>query len=601
MSITEEIPKSKLPLTYRTNVNGTPEDVTLPFRLLIMGDLSNGTSKDRSVDLDVRSIRQLDGKNLNQLMADMKMSVKVSVPNRIDPDKSESLDVTLPIEGMKSFTPAEIAEQVPKVKSLLLLRKLLQELQHNIDNREVFRTLLRQLAESPESVAALREELTGFDDLNQAEKRFDKQSIQRLIADIDKLVEAQISEILHTEELQKMEATWTSIQDLARNTNFKANIQLSLLDIEKKEAYEDLERNLADIAGSELFKKIYAAEYDELGGFPYGGIIGMYEFENTPTDISWLQGIGKIASASHAPFIGNASPKLFGCDTMGEVNRLSDLEGLFSTPQYSAWNAFRDSEEAGYIGLTMPRYMARIPYNDTTNPADGINFTENVRGDDPSSFLWAPASMLRARTLVRSFEQSGWCQHIRGMKGGGRVSDLPSYGYNIGGKDEFRAPTEISMPDYREYELANLGFIPLVHKRGTTEAVFFSAQAAQLTHRLMDPKDSESSLLAANLSYTFSVSRIAHYVKCIMRDNIGSTVNADYISGQIGGWISRFVTRVATPDDVTLSYYPFKAYDIEVTPVEGEIGRYRCKLSVWPHIQFDGMDVPFKVDTLLSS
>jgi type VI secretion system protein ImpB len=163
MAITDEIPKSRLTLTYRTNVNGAPEDMTLPFRVLIMGDLSNGTSKDRSVDLDLRSIRQLDGKNLNNLMADMKMSVKVTVPNRIDPDKSESLEMTLPIEGMKSFTPAEIAEHVPKIKALLLLRKLLLEVQNNIDNRKEFRTLLRQLAENPEAAAALREELAGFD------------------------------------------------------------------------------------------------------------------------------------------------------------------------------------------------------------------------------------------------------------------------------------------------------------------------------------------------------------------------------------------------------------------------------------------------------
>jgi type VI secretion system protein ImpC len=437
--------------------------------------------------------------------------------------------------------------------------------------------------------------------LNQDEKRFDKQSIQSLIADIDKLVEDQINEILHTEDFQRMEATWTSIEDLVRNTNFKANIQLSLLDVSKKEAYEDLELNLSDIAGSELFKKIYVAEYDQFGGFPYGGIVGMYEFANTPADILWLKGIGKIASAAHAPFIGNASPKLFGCETMTEVNALRDLEGLFNTPVYSAWNAFRDSEEAVYIGITMPRYMARIPYNEMTNPAEGIHFTEHVRGDDMSNFLWAPASMLHARTLVRSFEQSGWCQHIRGVKGGGKVTGLPSYTYNLRGENELRAPTEISMPDFREYELANMGIIPLVHKKGSAEAVFFSAQAMKLSHRFKDPRDSENSQLVANMSYTFSVSRIAHYVKCIMRDNIGSTANAEYISNQIGSWISRFVTTVSNPDDLTLMYYPFKAYKLDVKPVDGKIGWYHCNLSILPHIQFEGMDVDLRVDARLGA
>jgi type VI secretion system protein ImpC len=247
----------------------------------------------------------------------------------------------------------------------------------------------------------------------------------------------------------------------------------------------------------------------------------------------------------------------------------------------------------------MPRYIARIPYNDMTNPADGIYFTERVRGDDMSEFLWAPASMLMARTLVRSFEQSGWCQHIRGVKGGGRLNGLPSYSYNIRGENELRAPTEISMPDFREYELANLGLIPLIHKKGAAEAVFFSAQAMKATHRFKDPKDSENSQLVANMSYTFSVSRIAHYVKCIMRDNIGSTANADYISNQIGSWISRFVTKVANPDDLTLIYYPFKAYNLEVKPVDGKIGWYHCNLSILPHIQFEGMDVDLRVDSRL--
>jgi type VI secretion system protein ImpC len=435
--------------------------------------------------------------------------------------------------------------------------------------------------------------------LNQEDKRFDKQSIQNLITNIDKLVETQINEILHAPEFQQMEGVWTSIQDLVRNTNFKANIQLSLLDVDKKEAYEDLELNLADIAGSELFKKIYVAEYDQFGGYPYGGLIGMYDFANTPKDHLFLRGIGKVASAAHAPFVGNASPKFFGCETMPELNTLRDLEGLFNTPQYSAWNAFRDSEEAVYIGLTMPRYMARIPYNDMTNPADGIFFTEKVRGDDMSEFLWAPASMLFARVLVKSFEQSGWCQHIRGVKGGGLVRGLATYTYNIRGENELRAPVEMSMPDYREYELANLGFIPLIHKKGAAEAVFFSAQAAKMSHRFKDPKDSENSQLVTNLSYTYSISRIAHYVKCIMRDNIGSTASADYISGQIGSWISKFVTKVANPDDLTLLYYPFKAYNLEVKAVDGKIGWYHCNLSILPHIQFEGMDVDLRVDARL--
>jgi type VI secretion system protein ImpC len=431
------------------------------------------------------------------------------------------------------------------------------------------------------------------------EARFDKQSIQDLVADIDKLVDAQINEILHAPEFQKLESVWTSVSDLVKHTNFKANIQMSLLDVAKDEAYEDLELNAADIAGSELFKKVYVAEYDQFGGSPYGVIIGAYEFANTPQDMLWLKAMGKVSSAAHAPFVGAVSPKFFGCETMSEVNQLRDITGLFNTPRYSAWNALRDSEEAAYIGLAMPRYMARAPYNEMYNPADGISFTEKVRGEEDADYVWGNAAFLFARNLVRSFETSGWCQHVRGVKGGGQLSGLSTHTFNIRGEDELKAPVEISMPDFRELELANAGLIPLIHKKGTAEAVFFSAQSIKKSHKFKDTKDSENSQLVTNLAYTFSVSRIAHYLKCIMRDNIGSTAHAQYIYNQIDRWISGYVTTLVNPDDLTLRYYPFKAYSLEVNEVPGRIGWYHCNLSILPHVQFEGMDVDLRVDARL--
>lgn len=432
-----------------------------------------------------------------------------------------------------------------------------------------------------------------------SEARFDKQNIQELVAAIDEMVEDQVNEILHAPSFQHMEATWTSIADLVANTNFRANIDINLLDVSEDEAHEDLELNISDIAGSELFKKIYVAEYDQFGGKPYGAIIGLYEFENKPSHLVWLRAMGKIAGASHAPFVAAASPRLFGCETMAEVNALRDIEGIFNTPRYSAWNKLRDTDEAVYIGLTMPRYMARVPYNDLNNPAEGIKFQEELRGDDDSKYVWASAAMLFARNLVKSFESSGWCQYIRGVKAGGLVDGLASFTYNLRGEEELRAPVEISMPDFRELELANTGLIPLIHKKGSADAVFFSAQAIKKSHKFKDPKDSENSQLVTNLSYTYSVSRIAHYLKCIMRDNIGSTADAAYIQTQVDRWISRYVTTLVNPDDLTLRYYPFKAYKLDVSPIEGRVGWYHCNLSILPHIQFEGMNVDLRVDARL--
>ena len=220
------------------------------------------------------------------------------------------------------------------------------------------------------------------------EERFDKQSIQELVNTIDDLVEAQINEIIHAPEFQAMDSAWRSIADLVRNTNFRANMDITLLDATKDEIYEDLELNSADVAGSELFKKVYVAEYDQFGGKPYGSIIGMYDFANTPKDSLWLRTMGKVAAASHSPFIGNVSPKFFGCDSFAEVNQLRDIAGMIDTPRYSAWNELRNTEEAAYIGLAMPRYMVRTPWNDMTNPAENINFTERVHGENLSEYVW---------------------------------------------------------------------------------------------------------------------------------------------------------------------------------------------------------------------
>lgn len=431
------------------------------------------------------------------------------------------------------------------------------------------------------------------------EGRFDKQTVQELVGTIDALVSDQLNAVLHAPEFQEVEAQWTALNDLVRNTNFKANIELSLLDVSKEEAYSDLETNAADVAGSEFFKKLYVAEYDQYGGAPYGALVGLFEFANTPQDMLWLKTMGKIAAASHAPFVASVSPRFFGCDTMKEVSQLRDVSSLLDSPKYSAWNALRETDEAAYVGLTLPRYIVRPPYNPETYPAPGMNFAEAVKGDKEEEYLWGNAAMLFARNLVRSFATSGWCQHIRGPKGGGLVAGLPVHLTHLRGEEEMKLPVEMSIPDFRELELANGGFIPLIHKKGSAEAVFFSVQSLKKAKVFEDTKDSENSQLVTNLAYTYSISRIAHYVKAIMRENIGSTANAPYMQQQLDRWISRYVTTLVNPDDLTLRYYPFKAYNLTVAEVPGKVGWYHCNLSVLPHIQFEGMNVDLRVDARL--
>jgi type VI secretion system protein ImpC len=429
--------------------------------------------------------------------------------------------------------------------------------------------------------------------------KFDKGAVQGLIARIDQLVNDQLNEIIHNVKFKRMESDWRALNDLVRNTNFKANVMIDVIDVSKEELYEDFDSNAVDITGSALFKKCYLAEYDQYGGKPYGSIVGLYEFEHTPRDEFWLKIMGKIASASHAPFVGAVSPKFFGCETIEELSAIKDLEGLMNHPRYGSWNALRESEAAAYIGLTLPRYILRQPWDPDLNPCGNLAFKEEVRGDQNSDYLWGSSAILFAQNMVRSFTTSGWCQYLRGPKGGGLVSGLPVHMFNIRGEEEMKVPVEMTIPDYRELEFANAGFMPLIYRKGTSDACFFSCQSLKKAKKFKDPKDSENSQLVTNLSYTFSITRIAHYVKCIMRDNIGSSADSAYIAKTLNNWMFQYVTTVVNPDDLTLRYYPFKAAAVNVVERPGMIGWYDCSISVLPHIQFEGMDVELRLDARL--
>ncbi len=430
--------------------------------------------------------------------------------------------------------------------------------------------------------------------------KFDKALVLGVIAKIDQVVEQQVNEVLHNAKFQELESNWRGLDDLIRSTNFRANVMIDILDVSKDELFQDFDSNGVDISGSALFKKLYVAEYDQYGGKPFGAIVGLYEFKHTPADEYWLKIMSKIAAASHAPFISSMSPEFFGCDSIAELASIKDLEGLLNNPKYSSWNALRDTPESAYLGLTLPRYVLRLPYDPVTNPVGkGFQFKESVRGDIDGEYLWGSSAILFAKNMVRSFESSGWCQYLRGPKGGGLVTGLPVHTFNLRGEDEIKIPVEMVIPDYRELEFANSGFIPLVYRKGTGDACFFSAQSLKKAKAFQDPKDSENAQLATNLSYTFSITRIAHYVKCIMRDNIGSSADANYIQNALLHWINQYVTTVVNPDDMTLQAYPFKAASIEVFERPGSIGWYDCKMAVLPHIQFEGMDVELRLDARL--
>ncbi|WP_338867171.1 type VI secretion system contractile sheath large subunit [Myxococcus stipitatus] len=428
--------------------------------------------------------------------------------------------------------------------------------------------------------------------------RFDKGKVLDVISRIDSMIDDQMNEILHHERFQQMESAWRGLEDLVSHTNFKANIAIDLLDAGRDELGQDFENNSADVFAGSLFNKVYIQEYDQYGGRPFGAMVGLYEFSSTPGDIKWLQSMGKVANAAHCPFVAAVSPKFFGCDKVEEMEAIKDLEGALAHPRYGKWNALRDSEEAAYLGLTFPRYVLRLPWHPDKNPCDDLHFTEDAQGDS-NKYLWGNSSILFARNMVKAFETSGWCQSIRGPKGGGLITGLPVDTFFLRGQEEIKPPVEIAIPDYREYEFARCGFMPLVYRKGSSEATFFSTQSAKVSKRFKDPKDSENSQLVTNMAYTFSITRLAHYIKCIMRDNIGTTADAPYIQNQLDAWLSGYVTTVASPDDLTVRRFPFKATNVEVIQRTGEIGWYDCRVAVLPHIQFEGLNVELMLESRL--
>lgn len=443
-------------------------------------------------------------------------------------------------------------------------------------------------------------------DINRDMKSFSDvlDTIGRLTATIDQKIAGYLDLVFHDDDFQALEAAWRGLDDLAGSVNDE-DVTIDFLDASKEELFNDLVDHKTDIFSGELFKKVYIEEYDRYGGKPFASMIGLYEFNSSDEDIEWLSAMSKVANASHCPFVSAAAPTFFQpCKTMEEVAQIGDLDAVLAHPRFGKWQELRDTDAAAYIALTLPRFLLRRPWANGGSPQRGnqIGFGETVfpgRTDDASNFLWGNAAILFARNMVRSYERSGWAQHIRGPKGGGIVEGLTIHTYTKNGYEEIQPPVEIAIPDYRELQFAKNGFVPLVHKKNEATATFFSSQSIKKPRFFVEDLNTKNAHLVTNLAYTFSITRIAHFVKRMMREYIGSTADGPYIQRVLEGWLGQYVTTITNPDDLTLLYYPFKAVLVEVEPKPGPFGWYKATISVLPHVQFEGMDVELRLEAAL--
>jgi len=421
-------------------------------------------------------------------------------------------------------------------------------------------------------------------------QRLNRALLDEHIAALDAQISRQLDAVMHHPDFQRVESTWRGVKSLIDQTDFRQNVRIELLDISKDHLVQDFE-DAPEIAQTGLYLHTYIQEYDTPGGEPIAAAISNFEFDRSPQDIALLRNISKVSAAAHMPFIGSVGPAFFGKDSMEEVAAIKDIGNYFDRAEYLKWKAFRDSDDARYVGLLMPRVLGRLPYGPDTVPVRSFNYVENVKGPDHDKYLWTNASYAFAANMVKSFITNGWCVQIRGPQAGGAVTDLPIHLYDLGTGNQVKIPSEVMIPETREFEFANLGFIPLSYYKNRDYACFFSANSAQKP-ALYDTADATAnSRINARLPYIFLLSRIAHYLKLIQRENIGTTKDRRVLELELNKWVSGLVTEMNDPGDDLQASHPLRAGRVTVEDIEDNPGFFRVKLYAVPHFQVEGMDV----------
>jgi type VI secretion system protein ImpC len=421
-------------------------------------------------------------------------------------------------------------------------------------------------------------------------------SIEAMIGAIDAKLSEQINVIMHHEDFQQLESGWRGLHYHVNNTETDEMLKIRVLNISKKE----LGRTLKKFRGtawdqSPIFKKLYEEEFGQFGGSPYGALIGDYEFDHSPQDTQLLGDIAQVAAAAHAPFIAAAAPTVMQMESWGELANPRDLTKIFQTPEYAAWRSLRESEDSRFLGLCMPRFLARLPYGEKTEPVEEFHFEEDVDGADSSKFCWANAAYAMATNITRSFKLYGWTTRIRGIESGGAVEGLPSYTFptDDGGVD-MKCPTEIAISDRREAELAKNGFMPLIHKKNSDFAAFIGAQSLQKPQEYEDPAATANANLSARLPYLFASCRFAHYLKCMVRDKIGSTMSKDQLQDWLTSWISQYIGPTDASEEYKASH-PLSEAKVVLDANEENPGYYSAKFFLKPHYQLEGLTVSLRL------
>jgi type VI secretion system protein ImpC len=423
-------------------------------------------------------------------------------------------------------------------------------------------------------------------------------SIEAMIAALDRKLTEQVNLILHHEDFQSLESAWRGLSHLVNNTETDEMLKIRVFNISKKE----LGRTLKKFRGtawdqSPIFKKVYEEEYGQFGGEPFGLLVGDYFFDHSPMDVQLLGDIAQVAAGAHAPFLTGAAPSVMQLENWNELANPRDLTKIFSTPEYAAWRSLRESEDARYLGLAMPRFLARLPYGAATEPVEEFAFEEDTSAPEGAAYTWCNACYAMATNITRAFKLYGWTTQIRGIESGGAVEGLPTHTFpSEDGGVAMQCPTEIAISDRREAELAKSGFMPLIHKKNSDFAAFIGAQSLQKPQEYDDPAATANANLSARLPYLFATCRFAHYLKCMVRDKIGSSMTKSQLQNWLQNWLNRFID--GSPNSSTDEYkasHPLAAGEVVIEEDESNPGYYSSKIYLKPHYQLEGLTVSLRL------
>ena len=433
-------------------------------------------------------------------------------------------------------------------------------------------------------------------------EKVEQRVVDQMIAQIDEKISVQMDQIIHHAQFKELESAWRGAKMVIDRTDFKENIKIEMISISKDELLEDFE-DAPEVTKSGLYQHAYVAEYGQFGGKPYAAIIGNYAFNPSAQDVRLMQQLASVGAMSHAPFIASAGPEFFGLDSYEGLPALKDLESIFEGPQYAKWQAFRESDDSRNIALTVPRFMLRQPYG-AENSIKNFSYSEQV-GENQDQFLWGNASFAFATNLTASFAKYRWCPNIIGPQSGGAVQDLPVHNYIENGENKQMSPTEILLSDRKEFELAEQGFMGFTLRKGTDNATFFSANSCQKPKFFGNDEEGKQAAinfkLGTELPYLFVINRLAHYIKVLQRENIGSWKTRSELERELSTWIRQFVADQDNPPAAVRSRRPLREAQIIVEEDDASPGFFRVQMNVRPHFKYMGASFTLSLEGKLDT